>query len=366
MTELNRKNTLAWSVIFICLLLYLSPLISLLAATVPQTYSQVIGQIHTKVTNNKTDSHSSMVIVGDIFLGRDVERLQKENGANYPFLSIQETWNDHLVLANFEAAIPKKHIKTPNFGMQFSVSESALDSLALAGATHLSLANNHAFDYEVEGYENAVKELSLREFKTIGQPGDVASSSLIYETVGGKQLAILAIEAVSRLPEISDLLPLLNKASLSSDIQIVYIHWGEEYITTHNKSQERLAHALIDEGIDIIVGHHPHVVQDIEIYKQGLIFYSLGNFIFDQYFSDEVQVGLQLRITPEDDVISITLEPVSSINTPAQPHLLDSETTTKWLQKLAERSSPQLEEGIMTGVITMQLHHNSATMSRLL
>ena len=238
--------------------------------------------------------------------------------------------------------------------MQFSVSESALDSLALAGATHLSLANNHAFDYEVEGYENAVKELSLREFKTIGQPGDVASSSLIYETVGGKQLAILAIEAVSRLPEISDLLPLLNKASLSSDIQIVYIHWGEEYITTHNKSQERLAHALIDEGIDIIVGHHPHVVQDIEIYKQGLIFYSLGNFIFDQYFSDEVQVGLQLRITPEDDVISITLEPVSSINTPAQPHLLDSETTTKWLQKLAERSSPQLEEGIMTGVITIR------------
>jgi len=73
---------------------------------------------------------------------------------------------------------------------------------------------------------------------------------------------------------------------------IVTIHWGDEYITQPSLVQIDLAHKLIDSGIDLIVGHHPHVIQSIEVYKSKTVFYSFGNFIFDQNFSEETTTGL--------------------------------------------------------------------------
>jgi poly-gamma-glutamate synthesis protein (capsule biosynthesis protein) len=82
----------------------------------------------------------------------------------------------------------------------------------------------------------------------------------------------------------------------SSDILVVNIHWGEEYKADPNNRQKEMAHLLIDAGVDVIIGHHPHVVQTVETYKNKPIFYSLGNFIFDQYFSPETQKGLAVEI----------------------------------------------------------------------
>src|SRR5690606_33310167 len=68
---------------------------------------------------------------------------------------------------------------------------------------------------------------------------------------------------------------------------VVYPHWGEEYATTSSPRQQSLAHAFIDAGADAVIGSHPHVVQELELYNEKLIAYSLGNFVFDQYFSEE-------------------------------------------------------------------------------
>jgi poly-gamma-glutamate synthesis protein (capsule biosynthesis protein) len=109
---------------------------------------------------------------------------------------------------------------------------------------------------------------------------------------------------------------------VESHEQIAYIHWGKEYDSVHSKEQEVLAHFLIDNGVDAVIGHHPHVVQDIEVYKGKPIFYSLGNFIFDQYFSDEVQEGLAVRVDTSKDILRYTLIPFESKSIKSQPKLL--------------------------------------------
>lgn len=90
-----------------------------------------------------------------------------------------------------------------------------------------------------------------------------------------------------------ELIEIFRKQSKSeNEFWIVTIHWGDEYIAQPSPVQIDLAHKLIDSGIDLIVGHHPHVIQSIEVYKNKTVFYSFGNFIFDQNFSEETTSGL--------------------------------------------------------------------------
>ncbi len=89
----------------------------------------------------------------------------------------------------------------------------------------------------------------------------------------------------------------------SSDYVVVNIHWGIEYQSKHGQIQQDLAHKLVDAGADAIIGHHPHVVQGSEVYKGKPIFYSLGNFIFDQYFSVETQRGLAVGLSFSENSI---------------------------------------------------------------
>jgi len=96
-----------------------------------------------------------------------------------------------------------------------------------------------------------------------------------------------------------------------ADTVVVSLHWGEEYETKHNAGQTRVARLLVDAGANIVIGHHPHVVQEIERYNGGLIAYSLGNFIFDQNFSEETGKGLVLLVTlSEGRVADVTAQEV--------------------------------------------------------
>jgi poly-gamma-glutamate synthesis protein (capsule biosynthesis protein) len=86
---------------------------------------------------------------------------------------------------------------------------------------------------------------------------------------------------------------------------IISIHWGDEYISSPSEEQIKLAHKLIDLGFDLIMGHHPHVVQPVEKYNGSIIIYSLGNFIFDQNFSKRTQIGYAAKIVMEKDGVTL-------------------------------------------------------------
>ncbi|NUN07799.1 MAG: CapA family protein [Ignavibacteriaceae bacterium] len=83
------------------------------------------------------------------------------------------------------------------------------------------------------------------------------------------------------------------------DFWVLSLHWGNEYEMIPSITQREIAHSMIDLGVDLIIGHHPHVVQGLEIYKGKYIFYSLGNFIFDQNFSELTQIGLSVKMNHE-------------------------------------------------------------------
>jgi len=114
-----------------------------------------------------------------------------------------------------------------------------------------------------------------------------------------------------------------------------------------------LAGKIVDAGADIIMGHHPHVVCEIEIIKGKPVFYSLGNFIFDQQFLPETKEGLAIGLTISTDKLTFRLFPIK--NQSGQPILMDQNETELFLKNLAEKSDKRLWESIKKGIIVLEL-----------
>ncbi len=311
------------------------------------------GKVVNRLVFDDKKPPSGILFVGDVMLARDVERKLKVVGLNYPFSQVGKLFERHFVFGNFEAVVPKIHRPTPDFNTRFSVKSENLDALVLAKFTHWSLANNHAYDFDNNGLDETIQQLNLRGFATFGHPNVVASSSITEVLVNKQKIAVIGINAVTKDPEIELLKSLIDSSKKQNDYVVAYVHWGDEYKLVHNMRQENLAHLMIDLGVDLVVGHHPHVVQDIELYNDRLIVYSLGNFLFDQYFSDDVQEGLTIKLLPSDNKLSISLMPVTSLDSKIQPRLLTDQEKEEFLKELAGRSSKNLYESIIKGEIEL-------------
>lgn len=298
-----------------------------------------------------------ILFVGDVMLGRYVETLVQEKGSIYPFVHVASlrSYYDE-VIGNFEAPIPDEHVPTPAGSFSFSVASSSITELNTF-LSAVSLANNHIYDQGVSGPTSTMHALSVESVASFGAlPGDPIPHSYIVNH-GEYQIGILGLQtfyewnSTSTLARVEDL-------SSTTDMQIVYIHWGEEYRATATPAQREIAHDLIDAGVDAVIGHHPHVVQEIEWYNGAPIFYSLGNFIFDQYFSEEVQEGLGVELELVNESISYRIVPFTSHATPSQPRLMAYDAQQVFLKELAAKSSPELkvsiERGRIEGSYTLQ------------
>lgn len=256
---------------------------------------------------------SPVLFVGDIMLGRYVESLIKKNGTTYPFSEINDILKSHTTIANLEGPIPEVHVQTPLQGFQFSFSSSTALLLKENGIQAVSLANNHSQDWGQGGYANTKKILDSAGVGHFGAYGKTSPD--YFETkVGTTSVIVFGINMVTNtwykqkaIQVASD----LHREHGSSTL-VAYIHWGEEYQHAQGALQRSLAHELIDNGVDIIVGMHPHVVQGIETYKSGIIFYSLGNFIFDQYFSKDTQESYMISFDIKNSKNVFTLIPLVS------------------------------------------------------
>ena len=308
----------------------------------------VYGNVE-RVEQNPNEDRNDILFVGDVFLGRAVERHMNEQGVRYPFDGLADFLrNRHTTVGNFESAIPKEHTPTPDLTFQFSTHPRALAAAERAGFDVFSLANNHAYDYGVTGYAHTKAICLKTHVRCIGDPLSVGSHAVYYTVVQNKVIAIIAINAVGADPDADALKTLLASVSKKSDFQIAYVHWGIEYELVHAQYQQYLAHQLIDVGVDTIIGHHPHVVQNIELYNNKPIFYSLGNFIFDQYFADEVQKGLAVVAHIEEELVRFTLHPVSSIENRSQPQLMHGDDKQAFIDVLATLSKPHIATSTIT------------------
>jgi gamma-polyglutamate biosynthesis protein CapA len=299
-----------------------------------------------------TSAPATLLFVGDIMLARAVEMRMEQFGIGYPFESLRDTLSTpDVTIGNFEGVVTPVHYPTPNFTFQFSVKPEYLTSLKTAGFDVLSLANNHTLDYGTTSlaYTRALCEKSV--LVCGGEPKGLSALSTQVVSAGAHRVGILFIHTLYGAPATSTLKTYIEKLNTESDVQVAYIHWGEEYVLVHNEAQEVLGKALVDMGMDAVIGHHPHVVQDVALYKDKPIFYSLGNFVFDQFFSNDVQEMLGVHMTIEDAQITYTLVPFSSIDTRSQPHHADTETATALRERILSTVATDLRVEVLSGTI---------------
>lgn len=302
-------------------------------------------------TNDVTFSTTSILFLGDVLLARNVEFLMDIHGPAHLWSDISQYTNTHqYVVANFESAMAVPHFRTRAYTTQFTTAAGYLEVLSEAGITHVSLANNHTYDFGVAGYINARQQLTRNEIIPFGNPESLSKEeSVAFISINNLTVALIAIHAVFKEPSLQEITDTVNAATKNSDMQIAYIHWGEEYVLTHNVFQSSLATDLIAAGIDTIIGHHPHVTQDIQVISGVPVFYSLGNFIFDQYFSADVQQGYMLALTPSPSRLDFEIIPVTSIKTRSKPELMVGVEKEVFLQKLAGRSVAHQNDNILLG-----------------
>ncbi len=286
----------------------------------------------------------SMVAVGDIMLGRNVETLREKNGNNYPFRgAAQFLWNSDFVLGNLEGPIPgaAKHTKTANGSMQFSFDDSVPPLLAAFNVWAVALANNHMYDQGKDGYANTQKALEDHEITWFGNPTETSYKYTAHRSINGERFSFIGLNTVGIEFNPKDASETIARAKKEKNsFVVVAIHWGDEYATTTSATQRSLAHALVDAGADLIIGSHPHVVQPLELYHDKPIFYSLGNFIFDQYFNKEVESGLSVKISFFPTEIRYDLFPTKSYQ--SQPALLTGDDRDVWLSSFAARALKHL------------------------
>ena len=317
---------------------------------------EYLGKIFTEATlttSQPQETYDSLVFTGDVMLGRHVETLLAKQGTStvYAGFSLKNVSTQPAVIGNFEAAAALPHVQTPAHTLRFSVAEEHIEAFGNE-FTHASLANNHSLDFGEVGYKNAVTLLENAGVTVFGHNSTLNFDSLSYVETERGTVAMIGINATQSIPESKDIDAVCGKAKRVSDFQIVYIHWGEEYSETHSSTQRALAEELVQACADIIVGHHPHVIQDVDIIRGVPVFYSLGNYIFDQYFSDEVQEGLVVVLRLEE-VPFLELIPVSSKEIRSVPHVAQAADRTTILQKMAQNSHESLQSAILDGRINL-------------
>jgi poly-gamma-glutamate synthesis protein (capsule biosynthesis protein) len=215
-----------------------------------------------------------------------------------------------LAVANFENPAPNVfsyHTK----GLVFSADPKLIAGLDHAGIDVLSLGNNHIRDAGAQGILDTIKNLKKYGIKTTGAGANLAAArSPAVVAINGVRVAILGYDTVAKYyaagpstPGSAQLSPTVVRADIKkaraagADIVIVYPHWGTEYSPRPFRAQQTLARAVIDAGADMVIGNHAHWVGAMEVYKGRPIWYALGNFVFDQDWSEPTMEGITLELT---------------------------------------------------------------------
>jgi poly-gamma-glutamate synthesis protein (capsule biosynthesis protein) len=193
--------------------------------------------------------------------------------------------------------------------LQFTFDPRFAGFLKNIGITAVSLSNNHTFDFGLSGYESTKNFLTQAGILSFGSPHNEDNLFTKIE-LHGKTLCLVGYEGfIASNP--APIAEEIARIRPSCDIVAATMHAGEEYFLGYTNQQQEVAHSFIDAGADVVIGTHPHIVEPLEIYKGKAIFYSLGNFIFDQNFSYETTHGLAVHMEWNGSETRYTLVPIT-------------------------------------------------------
>lgn len=237
--------------------------------------------------------HSPQLTSGKTADGWDFKPMFKDVK---PILSAAD-----MTIANFETTV--SGIEPYTGYPLFNSPDEVIDAIKDAGVDVLTTANNHSLDTRDTGLKRTVETIRSKGIDTVGTYSEQPESRVLMKDVKGINFAILAytestnglgaqypddqLHGMINMMEKERIIADINEAKeLNADFIITFMHWGDEYVRDPNDKQREFAQLMADEGVDLILGSHPHVIQDSEIIttadKQTYVIYSMGNFISNQ------------------------------------------------------------------------------------
>jgi poly-gamma-glutamate capsule biosynthesis protein CapA/YwtB (metallophosphatase superfamily) len=267
--------------------------------------------------SGRSQSVERLCFMGDVMLARGVKGKIDKNGKEFLFERIKPILEQYKYrFINLECPITALSYP-PDKPYSFRADSNFVGILTSAGITHATLANNHIDDQKIAGANdtyrilkgNGITPLGLKSKQdTICEPAEIL--------VGGRRIAVFSALGIemncSNIWYCGDSafqssLGVYKKNNPSAFV-VCYLHWGIEYFRHPSREQKRIARELIGAGADMIIGHHPHVIESIEHYKGKLILYSLGNLVFDQH-DPESKEGIIAGLTVMDTCIDVNVIP---------------------------------------------------------
>jgi len=301
--------------------------------------NQIFNDDHEWMATLSAERVRVLIATGDVIPARSVNfQATKRNNFRWPFEKTADVLKKaDITLINLESPLVKDCPLT-NEGMIFCGDLRHLEGLVYAGVDVANLANNHLGNYGEEGIKSTVNLLKSASILSTGLSG------LIFKDIGGVRFAFLGYNEIGHSESMlswmneEKIVSEIKEARKQADVIIVSFHWGVEYTEQPSDRQRQLAHLAIDVGADLIIGNHPHWIQPVEIYKNKLITYAHGNFVFDQMWSEKTKQGVVGRYTFYDDkLIDVEFLPIF-IEDYGQPHFLELEERNKILQEMKQAS----------------------------
>lgn len=283
-----------------------------------ESTSVVIGQFQTEKIPDKV---TTLMFAGDMMTDRFVYHSFKNNlNEAFSQLGNRVFWGTDSSILNNEGPISDEEISDDisSDNLVFNFPTETINALKYLHIDAVSLANNHTLNTGIDGFEKTKQLLKQGGISYFGSQNNFDDNSIL-NIDGDIPVSVLGL----------NLLDGFNLSAVNSEIVklksqgrsvIAFLHWGNEYQESHSSVQEEVARGLISSGADVIIGSHPHVVQDFQIIDGKPVIYSLGNFIFDQSFSEETMEGLIIGLVIREDSIDISFFPTKQ--TSLKPHLM--------------------------------------------
>jgi poly-gamma-glutamate synthesis protein (capsule biosynthesis protein) len=266
---------------------------ALLSAAFASAQAPALSTAVVAASTAAPDVEVTMTAVGDIRLDGPIAAIGAKDGDAAPSAAVKDLLSADIEFANLETPVTTRGAKTPKT-WNFRAKPAYLRIVKAAGFNVLNIANNHVWDYGRDGFLDTLRALEKDDWTYVGGGRDRAAAEKVRRvefeglTVGilgmtsthpeqgwaGKDKPGVAYSDFNRIAEI------VGRARKECDVLVVSFHGGTELADDPNDIQKAVAHAAIDAGADLFLGHHPHVLQPIELYKGKPIFYSLGNFLF--------------------------------------------------------------------------------------
>jgi poly-gamma-glutamate synthesis protein (capsule biosynthesis protein) len=295
-----------------------------------------------------------LTAVGDIMLAGSGVATFAKSGYDYPFAATgPELRRSDITVGNLEAPLARRGAEFTGKQFRFKASPKAAAALRAAGFSVVTLANNHSMDFGSVGLQETMQNLASEKILHAGAGENLtAARRPVFVERKGKRVAFLAYSLTQPLEFFADdsragtapgysrfFREDIRQAKSIADYVVVSFHWGAELSTFPKSYQVDAGRRAIDAGADLVIGHHPHVLQGVERYRRGLILYSLGNFAFGS-MSRHSDTSVIARVTLDGAVREVELLPLNVLNSQVrfQPKILKGARGRAVISRLNELS----------------------------